>query len=151
MVLAFPAAARSTSRTICPRFNSGTTKALVWAASSRILFSGKGHAVIRRSLPTFNPDRKSTRLNSSHLGISYAVFCLKKNPSTEDHDTRRPNPRCRRLPAAGPPREPADKGGRGVTYRGALEMTTLCCIFFFFNPPRPPRISPLPPPAPLHD
>src|SRR5215472_18926396 len=28
-------------------------------------------------------DRKSTRLNSSHLGISYAVFCLKKkNKST---------------------------------------------------------------------
>src|ERR1035441_5698346 len=27
---------------------------------------------------TENPDRKSTRLNSSHLGISYAVFCLKK-------------------------------------------------------------------------
>src|SRR5262245_63960970 len=27
---------------------------------------------------TVNPDRKSTRLNSSHLGISYAVFCLKK-------------------------------------------------------------------------
>src|SRR5256885_10829056 len=25
-----------------------------------------------------NPDRKSTRLNSSHLVISYAVFCLKK-------------------------------------------------------------------------
>src|SRR5258705_3138637 len=28
-------------------------------------------------------DRKSTRLNSSHLGISYAVFCLKKQ-KTED-------------------------------------------------------------------
>src|SRR5258705_5230152 len=27
-------------------------------------------------------DRKSTRLNSSHLGISYAVFCLKKNKVT---------------------------------------------------------------------
>src|SRR5262245_65344547 len=28
-------------------------------------------------------DRKSTRLNSSHLGISYAVFCLKKTkPAT---------------------------------------------------------------------
>src|SRR5262245_41135911 len=27
-------------------------------------------------------DRKSTRLNSSHLGISYAVFCLKKKKST---------------------------------------------------------------------
>src|SRR5258707_3332021 len=27
------------------------------------------------------PDRKSTRLNSSHANISYAVFCLKKNTS----------------------------------------------------------------------
>src|SRR5438045_4787365 len=34
-----------------------------------ILFLGSG---------TDQPDRKSTRLNSSHLGISYAVFCLKK-------------------------------------------------------------------------
>src|SRR5437899_3429706 len=30
------------------------------------------------SLVAYRPDRKSTRLNSSHLGISYAVFCLKK-------------------------------------------------------------------------
>src|SRR5436853_4474353 len=28
--------------------------------------------------PPGGEDRKSTRLNSSHLGISYAVFCLKK-------------------------------------------------------------------------
>src|ERR1035441_10789949 len=28
-------------------------------------------------------DRKSTRLNSSHLGISYAVFCLKKKMTFE--------------------------------------------------------------------
>src|SRR5205814_9655059 len=28
--------------------------------------------------PLGGEDRKSTRLNSSHLGISYAVFCLKK-------------------------------------------------------------------------
>src|SRR5437899_11914777 len=28
-------------------------------------------------------DRKSTRLNSSHLGISYAVFCLKKKKKTK--------------------------------------------------------------------
>src|SRR5699024_11898700 len=27
-------------------------------------------------------DRKSTRLNSSHVSISYAVFCLKKNKRT---------------------------------------------------------------------
>src|SRR3712207_8761541 len=30
-----------------------------------------------------NKDRKSTRLNSSHANISYAVFCLKKKQVTE--------------------------------------------------------------------
>src|ERR1035441_41307 len=34
-----------------------------------------------KALGFLNTDRKSTRLNSSHLGISYAVFCLKKNKS----------------------------------------------------------------------
>src|SRR3712207_7464824 len=29
-------------------------------------------------------DRKSTRLNSSHANISYAVFCLKKNNTSDD-------------------------------------------------------------------
>src|SRR5947199_4676154 len=36
-------------------------------------------------------DRKSTRLNSSHLGISYAVFCLKKKKKKKtntQHNTR---------------------------------------------------------------
>src|SRR5207253_5396582 len=31
------------------------------------------------------PDRKSTRLNSSHVAISYAVFCLKKKKNAEHH------------------------------------------------------------------
>src|SRR5205814_7061748 len=35
-------------------------------------------AVSRTDMPGRGLDRKSTRLNSSHLGISYAVFCLKK-------------------------------------------------------------------------
>src|SRR3712207_7309978 len=30
-------------------------------------------------------DRKSTRLNSSHANISYAVFCLKKKKTTADY------------------------------------------------------------------
>src|SRR5258705_9929027 len=34
-----------------------------------------------------NRDRKSTRLNSSHLGISYAVFCLKKKKYNIDDKT----------------------------------------------------------------
>src|SRR5699024_12091432 len=32
-------------------------------------------------------DRKSTRLNSSHVSISYAVFCLKKKTSTHTDST----------------------------------------------------------------
>src|SRR3712207_7763765 len=39
---------------------------------------------LRRS--EMHPDRKSTRLNSSHANISYAVFCLKKK---KDADTPR--------------------------------------------------------------
>src|SRR5437899_4003284 len=36
-------------------------------------------------------DRKSTRLNSSHLGISYAVFCLKKKINRRKAYRRRYN------------------------------------------------------------
>src|SRR5437899_7313282 len=40
---------------------------------------GRGSLSVPASRPQFPcRDRKSTRLNSSHLGISYAVFCLKK-------------------------------------------------------------------------
>src|SRR3712207_8007294 len=33
-------------------------------------------------------DRKSTRLNSSHANISYAVFCLKKKKTNRDYSDR---------------------------------------------------------------
>src|SRR3712207_7740971 len=35
-------------------------------------------------LTELTKDRKSTRLNSSHANISYAVFCLKKKKKTKD-------------------------------------------------------------------
>src|ERR1035438_10571396 len=41
-----------------------------------------------RTLDTLTLDRKSTRLNSSHLGISYAVFCLKKKKITPTQQTK---------------------------------------------------------------
>src|ERR1022692_5104268 len=41
----------------------------------------------RRRFP--RTDRKSTRLNSSHLVISYAVFCLKKKKYNSTHVVRR--------------------------------------------------------------
>src|SRR5690606_41926967 len=44
----------------------------------------------RRSTPParFPPDRKSTRLNSSHVKISYAVFCLKKKKKKHDIENK---------------------------------------------------------------
>src|ERR1022692_3083866 len=44
----------------------------------------------------FRSDRKSTRLNSSHLVISYAVFCLKKNARRSTSARRRAAPRRRK-------------------------------------------------------
>src|SRR5690554_6642569 len=63
------------------------------ALSQTVVDSGMREALIRTVTPTaedcatvfyFNiGDRKSTRLNSSHVRISYAVFCLKKKkPNT---------------------------------------------------------------------
>src|SRR5690349_23928839 len=37
-----------------------------------------GEGIVRREGKDLTIDRKSTRLNSSHVEISYAVFCLKK-------------------------------------------------------------------------
>src|SRR5438876_9175754 len=47
---------------------------------SQLVRSGKGHGVlgVEPEDVRIPPDRKSTRLNSSHPSISYAVFCLKK-------------------------------------------------------------------------
>src|SRR5256885_11766065 len=42
-----------------------------------------------RALRIHSRDRKSTRLNSSHLVISYAVFCLKKKKKTADKGCRK--------------------------------------------------------------
>src|SRR5690349_23848120 len=42
-----------------------------------------GVGLARQRLSPQHPDRKSTRLNSSHVEISYAVFCLKKKRKTK--------------------------------------------------------------------
>src|SRR5947199_6535444 len=45
---------------------------------AELSLTGDGDALPPRRRDGRASDRKSTRLNSSHLGISYAVFCLKK-------------------------------------------------------------------------
>src|SRR5436305_9101746 len=52
----------------------------------------------RRTADRAHRDRKSTRLNSSHVRISYAVFCLKKKKAQDAEQqwwSRKPRRRCR--------------------------------------------------------
>src|SRR5438477_6089487 len=48
------------------------------ANNGLILVTGKTGSGKSTTLAAMVEDRKSTRLNSSHMSISYAVFCLKK-------------------------------------------------------------------------
>src|SRR3712207_6883985 len=49
---------------------------------------------VQRAVPEAQVDRKSTRLNSSHANISYAVFCLKKKTPTHRLIHRFPAQQC---------------------------------------------------------
>src|SRR5690554_7194511 len=64
----------------------GTRRKIVELLSSR----PRSVVEIARELPVSRPavsqDRKSTRLNSSHVRISYAVFCLKKKTKSRPTD-----------------------------------------------------------------
>src|SRR5690349_22474592 len=59
---------------------SSWESALYFSASSYATV-GYGEVVLPSNWRMLGPDRKSTRLNSSHVEISYAVFCLKKKTS----------------------------------------------------------------------
>src|SRR5205807_1974318 len=76
----------------CPRVdvrqgdgaNAGRVKAAARADRIDIAVESRARGFVERL--HIGRDRKSTRLNSSHLVISYAVFCLKKKKVTEDRD-----------------------------------------------------------------
>src|SRR5690625_6918465 len=69
----------SVQRLVAPAQNS-TLLAIPFFILLGTLLSHTG--VAQRILHLANLDRKSTRLNSSHVAISYAVFCLKKKKNT---------------------------------------------------------------------
>src|SRR5947207_11727088 len=75
-----PAAKQETGNTAVPTSQATAEKA--WAILREGLKNEnaekRAKAVRSLGLLTGNLDRKSTRLNSSHTVISYAVFCLKK-------------------------------------------------------------------------
>src|SRR5690242_21062576 len=57
---------------------SGAALAIVDTGSGATWVATASGRVARLSTRVRSLDRKSTRLNSSHMSISYAVFCLKK-------------------------------------------------------------------------
>src|ERR1039458_553270 len=83
-------------------------------------------------------DRKSTRLNSSHLGISYAVFCLKKKKKKNKDNPKQI--RTRRLITSNNTDEMLVVGSTTCTPRLSFSLTLLFFVFFFFlmirRPPR---------------
>src|SRR5260221_2990613 len=75
------------------------------AAKKTARRGGSGRASGCRRAP--GRDRKSTRLNSSHTVISYAVFCLKKKKNRTPEQTHEHNPFSR-----------TSSAGRSVVYNG---------------------------------
>src|SRR3712207_7609183 len=64
------------ARALAEHANSFDDRAALWTA-----FDAAARQAAEQSHPEYaalQADRKSTRLNSSHANISYAVFCLKK-------------------------------------------------------------------------
>src|ERR1039458_5343982 len=93
-------------------------------------------------------DRKSTRLNSSHLGISYAVFCLKKKKRTQRRRTdNQSSPETVANHRKGTTRGRERPRGVSVPHQPVARPLLLVVFFFFFNDTAPTEIYPLS----LHD
>src|ERR1039457_2605526 len=85
-------------------------------------------------------DRKSTRLNSSHLVISYAVFCLKKKKKQKTNTSRTLNIDCVHHTSSGEYELPCYTP---VAPSRVLPLFLIVCFvlffFFFLMIRRPPR------------
>src|SRR5271167_1128274 len=94
---------------------------------SRPMPETKTHPVHKAVREKARLDRKSTRLNSSHVSISYAVFCLKKKRSHDD----RGRERAGRAGSSDRPDSPRRQDGRLLLIRPA--STAVQAARFFFN------------------
>src|SRR2546430_7282671 len=82
---------RSTLFPYTTLFRSGVTRFLVRSGAKVTVTDAKNETDLRESVDALRAlpvtlklgDRKSTRLNSSHSQISYAVFCLKKKKNND--------------------------------------------------------------------
>src|SRR2546430_16208859 len=70
---------------VCRRQKAGPRRAAIWPEEKPIRISRECCWFVEGLSQTVEGgDRKSTRLNSSHSQISYAVFCLKKKTPSRD-------------------------------------------------------------------
>src|SRR5437773_3625005 len=67
---------------------------------TEFVLSKEGQEILKAGnrVPTSRLDRKSTRLNSSHITISYAVFCLKKKKKHTILNTKTPDKDIKNTP-----------------------------------------------------
>src|SRR5438876_8457284 len=77
---------RSTLFPYTTLFRSGLLGRQEAAAQARDHLRQHRHQEAERSAVEIRGDRKSTRLNSSHPSISYAVFCLKKKKKKKNYN-----------------------------------------------------------------
>src|SRR5699024_12228131 len=75
---------------IAPKFFAGNNLCMMFHADLGAEFFGPADFIeLFAKVESHGKDRKSTRLNSSHVSISYAVFCLKKkNNYVHEADTK---------------------------------------------------------------
>src|ERR1035438_4018961 len=95
-------------------------------------------------------DRKSTRLNSSHLGTSYAVFCLKKGKDAAESERQATGPLAIPACVLGGAGEPSCcyVKSPGYSFGGSAFQTTFDLFFQYSATPKhhpfPPTVA-LPP------
>src|ERR1039458_892971 len=94
-------------------------------------------------------DRKSTRLNSSHLGISYAVFCLKKSGNDyRCHLSFATFPGILLLPIVTAGRVLACQGAANLSVRMSIAVAATGYFLFFLRTGPPGTFNPFPPGPP---
>src|ERR1022692_3453188 len=95
---------------------------------------GEGHrSPLRHAHHTVNPDRKSTRLNSSHLVISYAVFCLKKKKDFRSAGESNTLDACEFVECL--------HNGRSVVFQSRIHQFAAVQSIFFLIERRPPSLA----------
>src|ERR1039457_6987287 len=110
----------------CDDTRTGEACSCAGAASRGTRLPSESNSISRAAETISSIDRKSTRLNSSHLVMSYAVFCLKKKKK-KNNTTGNP---C--VDRAQTPRSSNSASSLALGHHLARPVLKCLCLFFFF-------------------